>query len=200
MSAWKPEGAPFCWLPKLALERIEQTLEREEAASAKLVYLALARIASIESSAEFTKPIAYIATLASVSHKTVERRLPALEELRLVTVTRNAKMRTQHRYCVATLSPNVGTQSPNVPTASAPKTPPLAVPLSLELKKGGRNALGTAERIGLEKKIGVLKERLADLEGETSEQWQRDLNPKLVQQRQEFRARKAELEDQLLAG
>jgi len=46
---------PFCWQPKEALRRIEQGLERAPAASAKLVYVALTRIASDCGNATFEK-------------------------------------------------------------------------------------------------------------------------------------------------
>jgi hypothetical protein len=99
---WNPRGIPFCWLPKLALEKIEQNLDPAQAGSAKLVYLALARVANAERSGTFTKPIEYISVLASVERRTVERRLPDLERLRLVKVERSKKVRTSHVYRLAT--------------------------------------------------------------------------------------------------
>lgn len=115
---WNPRGIPFCWLPKLALEKIEQNLDPAQAGSAKLVYLALARVANAERSGTFTKPISYIAVLASVERRTVERRLPDLERLRLVKVERSKKVRTSHVYRLATLSRNNATPSRNDATAA----------------------------------------------------------------------------------
>jgi DNA-binding transcriptional regulator YhcF (GntR family) len=115
-TAWQPNGIPFCWQPKEAFRRIEQEAELDEAASAKLVYIALSRVASDEETPTFTKPINYLATLASVNRRTVERRLPLLERLGLVTVERS-KLRASHRYTLATLSRNVATRRDPVAVA-----------------------------------------------------------------------------------
>ncbi len=115
-TAWLPNGIPFCWQPKEAFRRIEQEAELDEAASAKLVYIALSRVASDEETRSFTKPINYLATLASVNRRTVERRLPLLERLGLVTVERS-KLRASHRYTLATLSRNVATRRDPVAVA-----------------------------------------------------------------------------------
>jgi hypothetical protein len=161
VSTWRPGGTPFCWQPKAALERIEQGLEREQAASAKLVYLALTRIANNEGSDTFMKPITYIAALASVSAKTVERRLPDLEKLGLIIVDRCEKFRTQHCYHVATLSrnvkthsPDVQTQSPNVQTASGVVLGSSPVCLNRELEKERRDP-----KSGMD--FGTLKKEIA---------------------------------------
>lgn len=115
-TAWHPNGIAFCWLPKEALRRIEQGAELEEAATAKLVYLALSRVASDEETSSITKPINYLATLASVNRRTVERRLPLLERLGLVTVERS-KLHASHRYTLATLSRNDATRRDPVAVA-----------------------------------------------------------------------------------
>src|SRR2546423_12361594 len=94
--AWKPQGVPFFWGPKAAMKKIEEALELNEAASAKLVYVALCRIASNEATSTFVKPIQYIAMLASVSRSTVERRLRDLERLKLVRVERFALKQPNH--------------------------------------------------------------------------------------------------------
>lgn len=106
MSAWKPDGAAFCWQPKEAFRRIEEGTEQP--GSAISVYVALTRIASNEEGQTFTKPIAYIAKLACVERRTVERRLPELEQLGLVSVERRqipgTKANDAHRYTLTTLS------------------------------------------------------------------------------------------------
>ena len=122
-TAWQPNGIPFCWQPKEAFRRIEQEAELDEAASAKLVYLALSRVASDEETRSFRKPINYLATLASVNRRTVERRLPLLEKLGLVAVERT-QLRASHRYTLATLCRNVAT-----------RRDPVAVALTEEQKK-----------------------------------------------------------------
>ncbi len=115
-TAWRPNCIPFCWQPKEAFRRIEQEAELDEAASAKLVYIALSRVASDEETRTFTKPISYLATLASVNRRTVERRLPLLERLNLVTVERS-RLHASHRYTLATLSRNDATRRDPVTVA-----------------------------------------------------------------------------------
>lgn len=110
---------PFFWGPKFAMKTIEENLEMNDAASAKLVYLALIRIASNEAKSTFVKPIQYIGTLASVSQSTVKRRLLDLERLQLVRVERFA-IRQPNKYTLLTgypdrsHRPNVGSHRPNV--------------------------------------------------------------------------------------
>src|SRR5262245_34180766 len=108
MTTWSPNGEPFFWVPKSAFERIDQGLELGPAATAKLVYVALCIVANREGAATFTKPINYLATLASLERRTVERRLVDLEQLKLVDVQRG-KLRQAHQYTLTTLSRNVAT-------------------------------------------------------------------------------------------
>lgn len=194
MNAWTPNGTAFCWLPKEAIQRIEESLELGEAASAKLVYLALCRIASNEGSAEFTKPINYIATLSSVHRRTVERRLPDLEKMRLVSITRRKIEGTMARdsstYTLATLSRKVAT----VRSHHA-----VAVNRELENKRTVcQKPRSVPERIAAEYRLKILKGRLVELEADTSEQWQRDDNPKLVTEKNSLRAEITALENSLL--
>lgn len=58
--------------------------------------------------------------------------------------------------------------------------------------------MGTGERIGLENKVKILRERLKALESDTAEQWQRDLKPELVREKQKLKQEIQQLENQLL--
>jgi hypothetical protein len=112
---------PFVPVPEPALRQIEEQLG-SEALSAKAVLVALWRIARREDSASFKRGLSYVATLASVTRRTVERRLPDLERLGLVTVHRGA-LRCEHTFELpqdATLSRSVATLSRSVATASDP--------------------------------------------------------------------------------
>lgn len=194
MNAWTPNGTAFCWLPKEALQRIEESLELGEAASAKLVYLALCRIASNENSNVFTKPINYIATLSSVHRRTVERRLPDLERIRLVTIARRkvegTKANDSSTYTLATLSRKVAT----VRSLHA-----VAVNRELENKRTVCHKPRTVpERIAAENRLKILNSRLGELSADTSEQWQRDANPGLVTEKNQLRAEITALENSLL--
>ena len=80
---------------------IEQNLELNEAASAKLLCLGLCTIANREGTATFTKPISYLAALSSLSVATVKRRLPDLERLGIIRVER-FKLRQSNRYTLLT--------------------------------------------------------------------------------------------------
>ncbi len=93
-------------------------MERDEAGSAKLVFVALTRIASERRSRTFTVPVNYIATLASVSGDTVSRRLLDLERLGLVQVMRPPGVRVQHTY---TLTHPAVTAPCGNDTAQAPR-------------------------------------------------------------------------------
>lgn len=107
---------PFCWQPKAALARIEQSLELGKAATAKAVYVALTRIASDRECATFQVPITHVAAFASLNRRTVERRLPDLERLGLVTIQRSIR-RTEHVYILLTLSRHDTAQSRSDATA-----------------------------------------------------------------------------------
>ncbi len=89
----------FFWAPKFAMAKIEETLELNDAGTAKLVYIALCRIANNEDTGSFTKPIQYLATIASVSRSTVKRRLADLEEMGLIRIER-FPLRQASRYTV----------------------------------------------------------------------------------------------------
>lgn len=140
--SWSPDGAPFVWLPKEALRKIQEGLEESTAASALLVYLALCRIACNEG-ASFEKPISYIATIAASSRRTVERRLDDLQRLKLLTVTRQKIEGTNanglSRYTLTSPSRKVTTSSRNPHTSQSRKlasaTDPHAVAVIRELEK-----------------------------------------------------------------
>ena len=193
MSEHAPNGTPFCWIPKAGLAQIDKHLELSQAATAKLVYLALCRVACDDRTATFSKPIAYLATLASLDRRTVERRLPDLEHLKLVTIARG-KLRVAHTFTLATYSRNDTSLSRNV--ATLPYDSQSHLVESTE-RRGGK--LKTADRIGLENKLKITKERLQTLRGETSEEWQRQTSPHLVTERKKLEADVKELENQLLA-
>jgi hypothetical protein len=162
---WHPNGTAFFWVPKSAFEKIENSLELAPAASAKLVFMALCVLANREGSATFTKPLNYLATLASVSRRTAWSRLGDLERLKLVTVERG-KLRQAHRYTVQQPLPNVVQPLPNdrqvstLHTCTLPKEPG-------EQKNRGSNPkpkpLTTGERIGLKDKLTAKKDKLADV-------------------------------------
>lgn len=159
---WSPDGVPFSWMPKPAARRIEQ--EIEQPATALLVYLALTRIASDEGSATFTKPIQYIAKLACLNRRTVERRLGDLERIEVVRVDRGV-MGTAHQYTLATLSRTAATQS----RKGATQNDAVPVALSREQEKGrsaapNEEGRAIAKRIALEKVIEIIKGHLRDLE------------------------------------
>jgi hypothetical protein len=108
-TAWKPQGAPFCWQPKEAFRLIEETLEHP--ASAALVYVALTRIACNEGAKKFSKPTGYIAKLAYLSRRTICTQLPELERIGLVNIERRplpgTKARDAHRYTLVNVSHKV---------------------------------------------------------------------------------------------
>ena len=199
--AWNPDGTIFDWLPREAMQRIEKELELGAAGTAKLVYLALCRIANKEESAVFTKPINYIATLASVGRKTVERRLPDLERLNLVSIDRRKIAGTNandsNTYTLATLRRKVASLSHNLATGT--RLPAVAVKKE---QKNGRTGFKKPrtipDRIAAENQLKILKSRLDDLTADTSEQWQRDEHPELVTEKQNVRAEITALENSLL--
>lgn len=58
--------------------------------------------------------------------------------------------------------------------------------------------LGTAERIGLENQLRLLKEKRQDLRDDTSEDWQRTAHPERLVQLQDVEAKVAAIEEKLL--
>jgi hypothetical protein len=64
----------------------------------------------------FSAPIAYLAAVASLHRRTVERRLEDLERLGLVTIRRQ-QLRVAHTFTLTTLSRNDGTHSRSDTTA-----------------------------------------------------------------------------------
>ena len=83
---------PWLWVEKKALAMITDTFSEskpKQAGNARSVYVSLCQIASDERSDTFTVNKALIAYKAGVSVKTVERLLPDLEALGLVTIRPN---------------------------------------------------------------------------------------------------------------
>jgi DNA-binding transcriptional regulator YhcF (GntR family) len=195
MSTWAPDGVPFCWMPKEALRRIEQKLDPSKAAGAKLLYLALTRIASDVESANFQKPISYVAALASVNRRTVERRLPDLERLGLVTVKRGA-LRVSHEYSVTTLSRNVATPSPSVATKHATHSRTYRRTEESTADTSTMPTLTTAQRIGLEHKAELLKGKIRKLEDDTH--YPQDRTPERMSDLNSFRTQLTQTEQALL--
>jgi hypothetical protein len=193
MSAWQPNGVAFFWVPKEAFDLIEKNLERGAAASAKLVYVALCLIANREGEATFSKPINYLAVLASLERRTVERRLPDLERLGLIQVQR-AKLRASHTYTIVTLSRNDTSLSRSV--ATAPSLQPVALPREQENKR--RKPLPAPERISTEKRLTELRRTLQRLKEDTSEQWQREAYPERLAELRSVEVQIADLEGVLL--
>ena len=67
-----------------------------------------------------------------------------------------------------------------------------AVPLNI------RKPQGTAERIGAENQLKILRSRLTELDAESSEQWQRDARPELLTEKSRLRDKITALENALL--
>ena len=207
MSPWESNGAPIAWMPKDGLRKIEQTAE--DAPSAMLVYLALARIASDERSDTFSKPIAYVAKLAGgIGRRTVERRLPDLERAGVVKIQRHA-LKINHTYTLENFSPahapqsrNDAPQSRNDASQSRNDASPNQKSKSHLVEKyrstEGKAPRSVPERIAAENQLRILKGRLENLQSDTAEQWQRDANPALVTEKQKLRAQVTALENSLL--
>lgn len=205
-SPWRPDGVPFFWVAKEAFDKIDQNLERGQAASAKLTYIALARVACTENSGAFSKPIGYLATLASLERRTVEKRLVDLERLELVRIHRSqiegTKARNIHHYTLTVLFRKVPNQ--NRKLANAPSLHAFAV--STEVQKDRRNPAGNAHaislsiaaRIGLEKNRSLLSDRIKELEGDLYYRWQRKEHPAKVQELEAARQQLSDIEAQLL--
>jgi hypothetical protein len=81
---------PFCWQEKHVLRTIRDMFEATgNVGSALLVYYALTEIASDEQSDTFVTTCAYIGQRAGLSGRTVNRILPTLENLHIITIQRN---------------------------------------------------------------------------------------------------------------
>jgi DNA-binding IscR family transcriptional regulator len=81
---------PFCWQEKHVLRTIRDMFEATgNVGSALLVYHALTEIASDKQTDTFVTTCAYIGQRAGLSARTVNRILPTLENLDIITIQRN---------------------------------------------------------------------------------------------------------------
>ena len=202
---WRPNGVPYFWVPKEAFDRINQKLERGAAASAKLVYVALNMIANHRGVGTFEVPINYIATIASLERRTVERRLTDLKHLDLVTVIplkiAGTFSHSPSRYTLTTLSRNLATLSQNLTTARGPQ--PVAHTKERKNLRGGSpldRKLSTSERISADNAMKLLRVHIQKLEDDTHHPYQRKEHPELVAELKQKREQLAELGAKLIGG
>lgn len=121
---WLPRGIRFLRVPKEALDRISDNSGADEAPGLIAVYLGLVRIADHLDSSTFEKPLGYVAKLAMVHKRTVQRHLPRLEALGLVTVERqqipDTKARDVHKFTLTTFCHDLTTDSHDLVTGIPP--------------------------------------------------------------------------------
>ena len=109
---------PYAWVDKRALHAIRAEFDGDSRLPIALsTYHALAEIASDESSASFETLILHIAQKAGLSGKSIQRVLPALEEICVVSIRRTLNG-GKGPSCYTLLSMDDGTASPKDRTAS----------------------------------------------------------------------------------
>jgi hypothetical protein len=64
--------------------------------------------------------------------------------------------------------------------------------------EGAPKSMGTADRIALEKKLGILRRRFSELEEATAEQWQREMHLEKIEQKRALQEEITRLENRLL--
>ena len=186
---------PFAWQDKRMLRRIRE--QCEDPASAFGVYVALTIVASDQEREEFQTTHKWLASLCGFSERTVRARLPDLERIQAVQVIAS-EIKGPSTYRLLPSGNDCRTSGNGCRRFGNGGASPLPPSEVIEVKKSLERPRTTAERIGIENKVKILKERLADLEGETSEQWQRDAQPGLVMEKQKVRAEIKALENSLL--
>lgn len=149
--SWSPHGRPFVWLAKSALRTIDE--KASEPTSATLVYLSLCRIACDERSGTFSKPLAYVARLANLGRRTVERRIEDLERLKLLNVTRH-KQRAAHTYALPSVTPPVRNDASPVRDV----TPPVQRLHGALLREGNKRSTKKGETVPPEAAKRIFKE------------------------------------------
>lgn len=203
----KPKTQPFCYQYKAPRRFIRTSLDAtNDVASGLGVYDALTEIASDAGSEEFQTTIAWIASMSGFSKRTVQSRLADLEQLKLVEI-RTPPLRAPSTYRLLPYGNDCATQSNGCRTLSNGcaahgnrKVSPLP-PSEERQKKGNREPakpLTTAQRIGLEGKARMLKEKLADLKADMHYEF--DRTPEKIAQRDQLQNQLDETEDQLLRG
>jgi len=115
-----PVNEAFTPVAKAAMDAIRDSLEPEEAGSAMLTYLAVARLANDKGAESIEVPIGLIAHNACLNRRTVERRLVDLERLGAIRVERQripgTKANGFSRYTLTTLSRDLATPSHHLTT------------------------------------------------------------------------------------
>lgn len=190
-------SVPFAWQDKRMLRRIREQIE--DYGSALAVYGALTVAGSDKAAEVFQTTHAWLAQMSGFGERTVRSRLSELVKIGAVHVTTPAL----RGPCTYRLLPFGNDSQTNGNQCRAfGKVSPLPLPGSEEKKKGRVHAkplkLSVPDRIGLEKKLGILKDRENALRGDTSEQWQRDENPQKLDDLRAVRGQIEDLQNQLL--
>lgn len=187
---------PFAWQDKRILRRIREKVE--DYASALAVYCSLTAIASDSEAEEFQTTHAWLSQLSGFGERTVRSRLQDLQAIKAVEVI-TPKLRAPSTYRLLPFGNGCRTSGNGCRAFGKGKAPSVADIRSYEVKKGSPKPLGIAESISREKKLGVLKSKLKDLEQDTADLWQRESYPDKVKQRDDLRAQVAGVERELTA-
>lgn len=189
-------GAPFTWQDKRMLRRIRE--QCEEPASALAVYVALTVVSSDNEKEEFQTTHGWLASLSGFCEKTVRSRLADLERIQAVHVT-TPPMKAPCTYRLLPFGNDYRTSGNGCRTFG--KIIPSALPTSEEVeerRKKIQKPCSIPERIAAENRLRILKGRFEELAADTSEQWQRDENPSLVNQKAQLKSEITALENSLL--
>ncbi len=170
-ASWYP--GQFLKFPAGALERIEQTIETENVPSAVALYVAFVRLADRDGRATMAWPVGYLAKTASLSRRTVLRRLADLEKAGVVTVERTKIEGTfangVSHYTLATLSHEVVSLSHQVVPSNDPQRGTvLSDYQTIRREPASHKPIGTAERIKLERQQAILQSKLEKLKAEVA--------------------------------
>jgi hypothetical protein len=188
-------GVPFAWQDKRMLRRIRE--QCEDPSSALGVYLALTVVASDMGKDEFQTTHKWLASLSGFSERSVRSRLRDLQALGAVAIVTPA-LKALCTYRLLPFGNGCHTPGNDCRTFGNGETTSIAAIRRNKEEKEAARPFGTADRISLEKQLGILRGRLGDLEADTAEQWQRDAHPELVSRKQELRDEIKALEDRLL--
>lgn len=193
----KTNSVPFCWQDKRVLRLIRESCA--DYGSSLAVYAALSVVASDKESAEFKTTHNWLAMQSGFSISTVKSRLNDLSQIGAVVITPSLGLRQPSSYRLPPLASGCLSFANGCRAIGNGEASPLAT--SEEKKKRTREhqkPRTVPERIAAENQLRILKGRLEDIAANTSEQWQRDANPKLVTEKQTLRDEITALENSLL--
>lgn len=196
----KSKSTPFAWQDKRVLKKIRDGVE--DYGTALAVYTALTIAASDKQSAEFATTHGWLAMASGVATRTVKRRLADLKRIGVVEIV-TPSLRAPCTYkllasdgTLRTLGhggPALGNGGPAIGHGTGPSVAQIR-------RKEEKRILGTAARIGLERKEKIIEAEIGELNDRLHYEHDREANPGLVDKRERLKADLQGVRERLKGG